>query len=742
MTDSNTVMPAPRHARVLPSFAVAFVARPLESVLGLIEGPELLAWTGQALPSERTAEELREQFVRRRRVSFELLWTSVINVKIVEHWRRALTDEERLRLLPLVSSEEAVKAFPQLTLRAFKEGVRMPVGQALGILAKLEALYWIQKPWRRRTKWGAKPQCLADFPVDIEFAERMKACLASTWINELDQEDLRFPSTDKQKHSEWLSAELAKPVLSGPTHDLCLRLLAAEKASWAEELAELAGHAIETAQRRPGSEESRQRWIDIFLARHGGVSGLELQAVGDRFSITRERVRQICDAILTSLKAQPVKMPALEKLLRAAARVMPLPMQEADVQLVRFLGEGAGLDAAMAFAEEMGLESPVRRIAHGARTLAGRKPIHIVEAAAAPATWVNAALVHARRDCTFVGCTNYVRIAGLVAMEEGVALDAETLEAVFSKAPGFRILDKDSGWFTLADSEQSAAASRMRKLMCVATGSVGIDTVASALMTDDRWLYREDGRTLALPPLHVLTELFQGWNWLEANSHNKYTAKVSLDPQVLLSKSELGAIAVLNTYGGAATRAEVAAHLVGNLGVSNVAVSHVLATSSALCKLDHAIYGIGGRPLAAQALIDARARRTAEQLAHTPAAEHAGKEIDLSLPVRTTVTQSGSSVAVKRRVVYLPSYLAGKITGKFEHATQAGAAISVKSGNQIRMLAEVADDLGVGPGERFEIVFDVQKRTYEISSPATIALKSTPPSVTQQATYAPGDLSA
>jgi hypothetical protein len=93
------------------------------------------------------------------------------------------------------------------------------------------------------------------------------------------------------------------------------------------------------------------------------------------------------------------------------------------------------------------------------------------------------------------------------------------------------------------------------------------------------------------------------------------------------------------------------------------------------------------------------------------------------------------------RGVYLPSYLAEKISGRFEHATQAGAAISVKSGNQIRMLAKVADGLGVGPGERFEIVFDVQKRTYEISSPATIASRSTLSSVTQQTTYAPGELS-
>jgi hypothetical protein len=34
----------------------------------------------------------------------------------------------------------------------------------------------------------------------------------------------------------------------------------------------------------------------------------------------------------------------------------------------------------------------------------------------------------------------------------------------------------------------------------------------------------------------------------------------------------------------------------------------------------------------------------------------------------------------------------------------------------ILMLAEVADDLSVGPGERFEIVFYVRIRTYEITA--------------------------
>lgn len=712
MTSGNVVAQGPRHARVLPSFAVGFIARPLDCSLGAVDARDLLAWPRSGLPSNGTACDLRAQFVKRRRASFDAIWNSNVNVKIVEDWRRAVNDDERLRLLPLLRDEVGINAFPQLTLRTVKDALRMPVAETLGVLAKLEALYWVPTPWRRVPSIDIRT--LADLSIDAGFVEHMQACLASPWIDALEPDDLRFPGINGQKLAAWVAAQLEKTVLSGQAHDLCMRLLAADKASWADELADLVTYGIEHADPRPRTDEAKQRWIGIFLARYGGLRGLELQAVGVRFGITRERVRQICDAILGSLRAQPVKMPALERLLHAAARVTPLPMDEANSQLARFLGDGCGLQAAIQFAEVMGMPSPVRQASPMARTLDGYKPVSIVDAASAPATWVSAALVHARRDCTFVGCTNFIRIAGLLALEQGVAQDLETLQAVFLKAPRFRMLDAESGWFTLADSESSAAASRVRKLMSVVVGSVDIDTVASALMTDDKWFYREGGRALAVPPLHVLTELFSGWSWLTANGHNRYTAKTKIDAKVVLSKTELGAIEALEMHGGVATRAEVAAHLMGNLGVSNMAVSQVTATSPALCKLDHAIYGIRGRALPAEALAEARKRRVAEQLASLPTAEFAAQNVDLSAPVRTIVTQSASAVAVHRRVVYLPSYLSGKVVGIFEHKDHVLPDISVKANNQILRLAKAAEALGIRPGERFEIVFDVPGRTYVI----------------------------
>lgn len=715
MTSGSIAAQSPKHARVLPSFAVRFVAKPLDCTLGMVDASELLAWQRPCLPSNGTANDLRAHFVKRRRPSFDVIWESRVDLKIVEQWRTVLNDEERLRMVPLLRNEEAINSFPSLTLRAVKDALRMPVADTLGVLARLEALYWVPALWRKST--ATTVYASGDVPVDAEFSDRMSVCLSSPWIEALESNDLRFPAADGRKLSVWIAEQLRRPVMSAAVHDLCVRLLDAGKATWADELADLVIYGIDQADPRPGSEEARQRWIGIFLARYGGPRGLELQAVGDRYGITRERVRQICDAILVSLHAQPVKMPALEQLLSVATRIMPLPLEEADTQLARFLGEGCGLQAALQFAEVMGLPSPVQQTSALARTHEGYKPVVIVETALAPATWVSAALAHARRDCTFVGCTNFVRIAGLLALEQGVAQDLETLQAVFSKAPGFRLLDSDSGWFTLADSESSAAANRMRKLMSVATGSVEIDTVASALMTDDRWLYREGARALAVPPVHVLAELFAGWQWLTANGHNKYTAKIKIEKKEVLSKTELGAIEAIEMHGGAATRSELAAHLIGNLGVSNVAVSQVTATSSALCKLDHAIYGIRGRSLPAEALADARKRKIAQQLASLPSSEFASKEIDLSIPVRTMITQSASSKSASRRVVYLPNYLSGKILGDFEHESHTLPAISVKANNQIRRLTAAAEELGIRPGERFEIIFDVVSRTYAIPKP-------------------------
>ena len=66
-----------RHARILPSFAVSQVVRPLEVGIGSVSNRDLLAWTGP-LPAEHTCREVRDLFIKRMRARFDALWESKV----------------------------------------------------------------------------------------------------------------------------------------------------------------------------------------------------------------------------------------------------------------------------------------------------------------------------------------------------------------------------------------------------------------------------------------------------------------------------------------------------------------------------------------------------------------------------------------------------------------------------------------------------------------------------------------
>lgn len=686
-----------------------FVKRALPSVHGDVEAHELFDWERQGLPSARFAAELREMIVSRRRASFDVIWNSPIGVRLTDDWHLAASGTERARLLELTRSDGFTAGFPSMTLRQVKDALRMPVAEVLGLLARIEATYWVGQPVGSRTV-ALAPQILPDVEIDDAFRAAAAECLNAGWVKGLDIDDLRFPGVAGSALGPWLAQQLAKPSLSGFAHERCVQLIAADKATWAQELEDLLRHALaEAGLRRDHAGLQRRR--ELFLGRFGGLEGATLQAVADVHDLTRERVRQICEGLLASLRARPLALPALDRLFAAASRIMPLSSAAANEQLQRFLGKGIGIIAALDFAKELGVAPTIQVVAARTSTSDGTRNIAMLDLTIEPSTWMKVALSEARRDCMFVGCTNFIRVAGILAIKEGVAQDEDTLRSLFERAPGFRMLDAASGWFTLMDSEVSAAATRMRKLMSVAVGSVEIDAVISALVTDDAWFYRDGaGRGLAMPPLHVMTALIAGWDWLTANAHNRYTSKAAVTRDVL-SSTESTIVSIIEEHAGAATRTEVASRLVVPGGVSNMAVSVALSSSPAIQKLEHSIYAIRARPIPVQALIDARRRREVE-IGRSSPFEAA---VDLTRPYRFSVTQSASTAPMARQVVYLPKFLLGKVYGTFAHSGDNLPPINIKANSQqFFSLALAAKTAGVGAGERFDLVIDMPNQKYEI----------------------------
>lgn len=612
-------------------------------------------------------------------------------------------------MLGLLAALAEPEQFEALSLRQVKEALRLPVVDVLGLLARFEASYWSpvlnrspEASSRSNREQGATHEITDDWRTSVKIA------LRSSWTAQLDGRDLRFERVDDRPLVEWMSEQIEKSQLPESTIALCEELVAADKCDWRSELKALAGYALRHSERRPGTAQSRERWVAIFMSRFGGPGGKTLQDVGEEFGITRERVRQICDAVLQGLQTRPVAMPALDKLIGAAMRISPLVLEEADKQLCNLVGESAGLAAAVEFSEAVGRAALPRSAFAKARTASGRDLIHILQTDESQAAWVRKAISFARGECRAVGCTNHMRVAGYLSFQEGLPIDAEGLLTLFRGLPGYRLLDEEGGWFTLTGGEESAIAKRLRKLLAVSTQSVGIDDLLSAVVTDDRMFY-ELGRGICIPPAHILAVLVAEWSWLHADGHNKYRSREPIGPETVLSELEQAAIAVMTEYQGVATRTDLAKVIVGRRGYSDMALSSALATSPIFCKVEHSIYRIGGRPLSIEGLIEARKRRFAESNAVGPVVIS-----DVNEPIRITMTQSGSVVSAARRVVYLPAAYRNCLSGSFSHARGLWSKITIRPNLQIAGLSRVAEEQGVRPKEVFEVVFYLSSGTYEL----------------------------
>lgn len=307
-----------------------------------------------------------------------------------------------------------------------------------------------------------------------------------------------------------------------------------------------------------------------------------------------------------------------------------------------------------------------------------------------------------------VGCTNYLRIAGHMALVEGVLIAQESLQSMFEALPGYRELDRSSGWFSIPGGYECAIAKRLRKLFSVADASLDIDTIVTMLITDDRWI-REDGKALAVPPVHVMAELLAGWTWLSGDGHNKFSILEPISMQEALTDLERSAVQVMQLHEGVATRTDLFKVIVQEQRYSNVTLSFSLATSPIFRKIEHSIYSINGRPLSARALTKARARRAAEY-----GDSQGPVSIDVNAPFTVLVKQSGSARDDVRKAVYLPAAYAQHVRGRFFHARGILPSIKVNDNLQIYPLGDIAHKLGVVQRQLIGVTFNLATQTYDI----------------------------
>lgn len=689
------------HAKVVPSFFAKFLRKDLICRIGNVSPSELLCWVRPGPLSDKSSQELRQQAIRRLRPRFDPIWESEIAIPVKEGWLNLLTPSERSAINEVFKDSPADR-FQHLTLRELKKKMAIPVEQVLSILARIEAVDWnpnivgITVP-----DWAMKSR----HDLSDEAREEAKRVANLEWVKELKPTDIRFPCLDGESLSNQILNELRLPQVQAWVAPTVEKLTRAMAMTVCEEIHDV-GIATANVAKRRRANEVKAKFASVFASRYASKSRQSLQDVGAEFGLTRERIRQMCDELVQVAQTRTVKLPTLEKLLTDVAALRSISEEDINTRFADQLG-GIGIENSIDFAHEIGIKNiKVRHVDVNSRVEDRYVTVSMFESTN-DEPWMQFALSFVSKDCSLMGCTNLFRIAGLLSIKHGVAPGQNSLESLIQQVPGYRCLDPKAGWFTTTAGERSAAASRLQKMLYVAQEPVNVDTIAEAFITACSWLDREDDRAFAFPPVHVLRNLFSGWDWITTIQHNRFSPREPILKNVL-SETERILVEVIDSLGGVALRQEIAMGLMCEpYALTSAAVSSMLANTPIVEKVEHGIYRLRGRRLNLHAIAIARSRgesfRGIESVHFVP-----------GQPIAVAIRQSSSDISAIRRVVYLPTNHIDHIQGVFLHASGVYEKLKVMNNGQIRRLSAIAEGLGILKKEMFELTFDLDKRTYEI----------------------------
>jgi hypothetical protein len=264
-----------------------------------------------------------------------------------------------------------------------------------------------------------------------------------------------------------------------------------------------------------------------------GRGGRTLLAVGEEYGLTRERVRQIVDAVTERLSSQRPTLPMLHRTIAFVANQFPAAAGEIEAKLKSqgLTSNLFRLEGVIKAAELLG--KPVRfvvtdvrgkRIVHARNSPSGRAIIRI-----------------ARRLIDHRGMATLSDVVAKVRAVRSRQCDKNLVAIVLSQQKGFALLDRAAGWFWLSDRPINPVLNRLRKILSVAK-AVDVSELAAGIAR----AYRMNG---FLPPKRVLLEFCR-----QAPGLNVRDSTIKADPEInpdeVLTQSEKNIAQILAEHGG------------------------------------------------------------------------------------------------------------------------------------------------------------------------------------------------
>jgi hypothetical protein len=340
-----------------------------------------------------------------------------------------------------------------------------------------------------------------------------------------------------------------------------------------------------------GSLESELAWLAVVVARRNrrnaeilisrwgldGKGGATLQEVGDRYSLTRERVRQIENKARNVLASKDVELPYLD---RAIALLNDVEFDavahvEDSLRISGIARRSFAIDGIVEVATICGRKcSAVVVEVQGIRVI-GRGKLK------AAVSWL---LAECRRRASKMGVVNIPDLAESATARFRILISEEAVRRVCGGVRGKSWLDDDKEWLWFPDAPRNRLRNQIWKVLSV-TEALPLTDLREAVR---RW-HRMQGFA---PPRRILQAFCEELPGVRVES-NRVIGDARPQPEKILGGNELTLVAVLRENGGVMNRADLEAECVARgLNVSSFYI--YLTYSPLLERLAGGVYALRG----------------------------------------------------------------------------------------------------------------------------------------------------
>lgn len=449
----------------------------------------------------------------------------------------------------------------------------------------------------------------------------------------------------------------------------------------------------------------KQRNRDILIGYCGWKDGRRhtLTDVGQRFKITRERVRQVC-AKLTRKPKNPstILAPVMDRALAMIAARLPCHARQIEAELAeqKFTAVGMSVEVVLDGAELLGRPVPCKVVKVDPKREKGRgRPVSRRDSRVLirpeQLDTVPVVVDLAKKEAYFHGLATVKMIEQAIASNpRGMPLVRQTLMLI----DGFRWLDEPSGWFRLLQICKHGLPKALDKVLAVAS-EVTLAELRVALSRNRR-LWKEP------PPDNVLLEFCRQMPEVRVEG-NRIMADPPRDWREVLTGVEAKLVHMLKEHGPVMERGMMEDLCVSE-GMNRFSFHAFLSWSPVIAQYGPSVYGLVGADVSQEQIdrliADYRAGRPNHRVLH-----NYGRTDDGKVWLSYRLSKAASTYAV----ITVPAALKDVVHGCFQLLASDGRVIGVLTAKEGRAwgLGAFLREQNARTGDRIVLTLDLKKQT-------------------------------